>query len=213
MGARPDLLDEADQMADIAVEAEAAGGERHVARVVPVGDVDIVFGQHGAHGRAQQRGEMARQRRDQQDARLRLVDVLLEMQQRAERRHVGRFLPYRHLAIAHRDAGNAVGRAHMGQARTRDQLIGRGEVAEYRRPSRAVEPLAHRLDRNAGQCTHRPHNVGMGLIGLIKHSNPGGPGDRAGNLVLFMLQCEIIFWSTGRGDKRAAMPFCGTGKY
>ena len=48
--------------------------ERHVARVVPVGDVDVVVGQHRAHGVAQQRREVARHRRDDQHARLRRVE-------------------------------------------------------------------------------------------------------------------------------------------
>src|SRR2546430_3559633 len=49
------------------VEAEAAMQERHVARIVPVGDVDVVLGQHRADGGAQQRGEMPGQRRHQKD--------------------------------------------------------------------------------------------------------------------------------------------------
>ena len=43
---------------------------------------------------------MARQRRDQQNPRL-LFDVLLEMQQRAERRDVSDLLADLHLAVAH----------------------------------------------------------------------------------------------------------------
>ena len=152
MRARPHDLEEADQVADIFVEAEAAVLGRNVARIVPVGDVDVMFGEHGAHGGAQQRGEMAGQRRDQQHARLRLVDVLLEMQQRAERRHVGRFLGHRHLAVAHHDAVDAVRRPLMGEPGARDQLIGGGEIAERRRPRRAVEPLAHAPRRHSGQA-------------------------------------------------------------
>ena len=40
----PMHAEEVDQVLDVLVEAEAAGGERHVARVVPVGDVDVVVG-------------------------------------------------------------------------------------------------------------------------------------------------------------------------
>ena len=72
MGARPDRLEEADEVLDVLVEAEAAVLERHIARVVPVGDVDVVVGQHRAHGAAQQRREMARQRRHQEHAWLRV---------------------------------------------------------------------------------------------------------------------------------------------
>ena len=50
-------------------------GQRHVARIVPIGDVDIVVGQQRPHRVAQQGREMTGHRRDQQDARLRRVDV------------------------------------------------------------------------------------------------------------------------------------------
>ena len=58
--ARPDRLQETDQVRDIVVEAEPAVHERDVAHVVPIGDVDVVLRQHRARGRAQQCGEMAR---------------------------------------------------------------------------------------------------------------------------------------------------------
>ncbi len=60
------MLEPPDQIVDIIVEIERAFGERHVARVGPVGDVDVVTGQHPLHGPAQQRREMARHRRDDQ---------------------------------------------------------------------------------------------------------------------------------------------------
>ena len=105
MGALADHLDELDQMSDIFVEAEAAVRREGRRAVVPVGDVDVVLGQHGADGAAQQRREMARQRRDQQHARLLGVDVLLEMQERAERRDMRRLLAHLDLAVADGDAG------------------------------------------------------------------------------------------------------------
>ena len=100
-----------------------------VAHVVPVGDVDVVLGQHGPHGAAQQRREMAGQRRDQQHARLRGVDVLLEMQQRAERRDMRGLLAHRDLAVADRDLVDAERRPLVGEAGARDQFIGRGQIA------------------------------------------------------------------------------------
>ncbi len=61
VGARAHRLEELHQVGDVVVEPEAAGAHRHVAGVVPVGDVDVVIGQQGAHGAAQQRGEVARE--------------------------------------------------------------------------------------------------------------------------------------------------------
>jgi len=57
--ARPNRLQETDQVRDIIVEAEPAVYERDIAHVVPIGNIDVVLGQHGAHGAAQERREMA----------------------------------------------------------------------------------------------------------------------------------------------------------
>ena len=84
----PDRVEELDEVLDVLVEPEPAGRQRHVARVVPVGDVDVVVGEHRAHGVAQQRGEMAGHRRDEEHARLCGRDVLPEVQQGCERRRV-----------------------------------------------------------------------------------------------------------------------------
>ncbi len=42
-----------DQVLDIFVQAETPVGQRHVAGIVPVGDVDVLIGQHGTHRFAQ----------------------------------------------------------------------------------------------------------------------------------------------------------------
>ena len=51
-------LEEPDDVGDVVVEAEPSRGQRHVARIVPVGQVHVVLGEHGADGAAQERGEM-----------------------------------------------------------------------------------------------------------------------------------------------------------
>ena len=58
-----------DQIDEI-VEPEAAVAQRHVARIDPVGQIDVVVGQRGRDGAAQQGREMPRQRRDDQQLRL-----------------------------------------------------------------------------------------------------------------------------------------------
>ncbi len=58
MGALADRLQELHQVGDVVVEAEPAGAERHVAGIVPVGDVDVVVGEQRAHRAAQERAEM-----------------------------------------------------------------------------------------------------------------------------------------------------------
>ena len=86
------VADELLHVVDVVVQVELALGQRHHAGVLPVGDVDLVAFQHGAHGVAQQRGVMARQRRHDQHRRLhlqlfqrrRIVREALEAQQLAE---------------------------------------------------------------------------------------------------------------------------------
>ena len=78
--ARTQLLQEFDEVVDIVVKAEGTGLQAHVARIVPIGDVDVIIGQQRAYGIAQERREVARQRRHDEDARLLDVDVLLEAQ-------------------------------------------------------------------------------------------------------------------------------------
>ena len=80
--------------------AEGAGLDRDVAGVVPVGDVDVVVGQHRAGGVAKQRGEMARHRRDEQHRGWASLHVFPEVQQRAERRASDDLLVHRDLALA-----------------------------------------------------------------------------------------------------------------
>ena len=100
------VADELLHVADVVVQVEFALLQRHHAGVLPVGDVDLVVLEHGADGVAQQRGVVARQRRDDQHRRLaleagqrgRVIGEALEAAQFAERlvdfdalvdRHVG----------------------------------------------------------------------------------------------------------------------------
>jgi len=57
MSAGADRAQKVDEVLDEVVEAEGALRERHVARIMPIGDVDIMIGQHGVDGGAQQRRE------------------------------------------------------------------------------------------------------------------------------------------------------------
>ncbi len=66
----PQLVEKSDEVLGIFVEPEFALVERNVAGVMPVGNVNVVILQQGFDGAAQQRGEVAGHRRDQQHARL-----------------------------------------------------------------------------------------------------------------------------------------------
>ena len=82
----------------LAREAEAALAQWNVARVVPVGDVDVVFGQHGAHSATQQCRKVTGHGRDHQytGLRHRRRSLLAEMQERAEWRVRRDFFDDRH---------------------------------------------------------------------------------------------------------------------
>ena len=154
---------------------------------------------------------MARQRRDQQHARLLGVDVLLEMQQRAERRDMRGLLAHLDLAVADGDVGDAERRAVVGQARARDQLIGGGQIAHDAVAGHPDAGVAERAGRHARERSDRAHHVGMGLIGRVQHSKspavsqPPGTAEplprSAKRLVHLLLHCEII--SSGRVRRTA----------
>ena len=78
-----------DDVVDIVLEVEAAVGDRHHARIGPVGDVDFMRRQEGFHRAAQQRRVVAGHRRHDQHARGRLGQrpgqLTVEMQQAAKR--------------------------------------------------------------------------------------------------------------------------------
>ena len=93
--ARPDRLEEADDVLDIFVEAEGAVLDADVAAIVPIRDEDVVVGKQRPDGAAQQRREMAGQRRDEEHARFEPLNVLAEAQQRAKRRLQDAALPSR----------------------------------------------------------------------------------------------------------------------
>ena len=85
--ARPQPMMDGDQVVDVVVEVEGPSATGTMRASDPVGDVDVVVGEHGGDGAAQQRGVVAGHRRD--DEQLRLAGAvgqrLGEMQEPAER--------------------------------------------------------------------------------------------------------------------------------
>ena len=87
MGVGPEELQHLDQVIDIVVEIELAVGQRHLAGVAPVGDVDVGIGQQRLDRAAQQRRVVAGHRRHDEEARvlaMPLGQLALEMQQLTE---------------------------------------------------------------------------------------------------------------------------------
>src|SRR5262249_39133391 len=149
----------------------------------------------------------------QEHARLRRVHILLEVQKRPVRRGQRGVLVDRQLAVADGHAIDPEGGTGVGQPRTRNKLIGRGQVAQDGVVGDARQWLAERPQGGARPVANRNHDVGMGLVGLIEHCPPGGGARPAARqtsrsrsrekVVHFMLRCEII--SRGRtGDRSMA---------
>ena len=155
-------------MFGIFVETEFALIEWNVAGVVPVGDVDVVILQQGLHGAAQQRCEMAGHRRHQQQARLLRRILLLEMQQRAERRRVGDLLGHLQFPVADQHLVDAVRRAGIGQRGARDQLQRGGEPSEQP-VGAALRNEVEIFQRRCGPVPPWSRQVHVVLIGLIHH--------------------------------------------
>ncbi|MHC2576130.1 hypothetical protein ACVI1J_002156 [Bradyrhizobium diazoefficiens] len=168
MRARAELAEEVDEMISVVVEPEAALAARNVARIVPVGDVDVVVLEQRLHGAAQQRREMAGHRRHQQHARLLGHALLLEVQQRAERGCVGDLLGDGDLTVAYHDAVDAVGRAMVGEGGARDQLQRRRQPADDL-VRHALRHQIEELERRRGARAPRRRQVHLVLKGLIIH--------------------------------------------
>jgi len=106
-------------------------------------------------------------RRHHEHPRLRRCGVLLEMEERTERRRCGRLLADFHRAVADSDRADAEGRAGVGEAGARDQLIRGGQIACGR--ILGEQQRATGGDRHGRPSAHRHHDVGLRLIGEIQH--------------------------------------------
>ena len=175
MCALADRLEELDDIIDVVVEVEIAGGERHVARVVPVGDVDVVLGQHRAHRVAQQRREVARHRRHQQYLRLLRLAVLGKVQQGAEGPDPGLLLAHENAAVAHDDAVDGEFGPMMLQPALGEQLTDGGDAALRLGLGQAPPRPRHRTAIRCCDPLQRREGVGVALIELVQHCALSAP--------------------------------------
>ncbi len=159
VGLGPEHLEPVDEVLDVAVEVEVAVGEADVARVVPVGDPDVLLGEERLHRAAQQGGEVAGERRDEQHLgcgrQATTVGLLGEVQQRAERLHVGGFLAHRDVAAsdAHGVDDPNGGRSWVRPDATEQRVPG-FEVAQRAWSPRGTD-CNRATDRNLAEQTPR----------------------------------------------------------
>ena len=171
MGAGADILQELDHIIDIFVETEAPRFHRHVAGILPVGDIDVMVLQQRRYRAAQQGCEMPRHRRHHQHLGLGGLDVILhEMQQVAERQVEYDLLAHLDLGIAGLDTVNAIGGALVGHTRALEHVHQGEHAARHRPVGDRTDMVAHRqrhLRPEAGRGQHVFH----GLVTVVKHSH------------------------------------------
>lgn len=168
--------DELLHVVDVVVEVELAFGHGHEACVLPVGDVDLVVLQHGAHGVAQQRGVVARERRNDQHHGLalerledvRLVGEALEAAQFAEGLvELDRFLDHDVFAVDLHGLDVELGllvvlAQPIEQVVARGHALGHGQLA----PDGA---LAVELGDRLREVRERLHQGTLGFVELVEH--------------------------------------------
>jgi hypothetical protein len=122
MGARPQHLQKRDDVIDKVVEVEPAVLQTDVTGIVPVGNVDVMIGDQGLRRPAKQGRKMPRHRRYQENARLHRRHLLLEAQQRTERRAVNDRLAHGDTTICDLDRVDTKSGPTMTETRAGDKL-------------------------------------------------------------------------------------------
>ena len=115
MHAGAEHLQKGDDVIDEFVEAALTMPQAYVARVVPVGDIDIMVGEKGLRRATQQRRKMSRHRRHQEHSGLRRRYVFFKVQQSAERCAMNRRLAHRGEPAAYIDSLNSEGGPMVAQ--------------------------------------------------------------------------------------------------
>ena len=162
---------------DVVVQVEFAFLQRHEAGVLPVGDVDLVVLEHGAHRVAQQRGVVAGQRRNDQHGRLALeprqrggiVGEALEAAQLAER-----LVDFDPLVDGHRRSVDIDGSdAELGLLVVLPQAVHHVVAGRYPLGERVLAErrqwIAVQLGCRLGEVRERFHHGPLGFVDLVKH--------------------------------------------
>src|SRR4029079_81172 len=143
---------------------------------VPVGDPDVLLGEERLHRAAQQRGEVPGQRCDEQHLRsgreTTSLRFLGEVQERAERLHVGGFLA--HGDVAPPDAHGVDGPRWtlVGEADALEQPVPGREAAQWHRVGElraALAQLTETLQSNPRDTAERGPDVRLRLVRLVEH--------------------------------------------
>ena len=179
---RPQQANKTHHDIDEVVEIEPAIKERDIARIHPIGEVDVVVAQHGLDGAAQQGREVARQRGDDQHCRLVAAFFLAEVQQVAKRMRGHDLLGDADLCIIERDAadpeiGPVVRQAGVGQQLHRRRRASHERKILDQRPwlgQNAAQEFRHKTDWG--------EHIALCLIGVVKHISSSDTAPELANL-------------------------------
>ena len=179
MRVRPHVLEDLDDVVDVVVEVEAALGQRHHARIAPVGDVHLGMRQHRLHRAAQERGVVARHGRDDQElgviSRGRIGPgrrIALEMDEVAKRARPDSALAHDMLHAVEIDSlqpelGLGVAPCHaLEQFGSGRDLLGERRVGER------VGGVAPGQARGIGHGAKRRHRRVVHLVQEVVHAVP-----------------------------------------
>ena len=166
------VAEDVDHRVDIVVEIEPPLEQRHAARILPVGDVDLVIGKEGLDRAAQQRREVPRHGGNEQEARVgggaTRIDVALEVDEAAEG-----MLP-RHL-LADADGGAIDDRVRDAERRlavaaggTLEHLAGGQRIAADGRVRPRVQRVEEHPPRPRGHAG-RAQGRAAQLVPVIEH--------------------------------------------
>jgi hypothetical protein len=150
---------------DVVVQVELTVRHRHQARILPVGDVDLVVLEHGAHGVAQQRGVVARKRCHDQHGRLALepgqrggiIRETLEAAQLAERLVDFDTFVNGHVDPIHIDGADAELGFLVVLAQTVHQGVAGGDALGHGGLAEQAQRVAVELGGSLGQVRKRFH--------------------------------------------------------
>ena len=212
------VADEFLHVVDVVVEVEAAFGQRHLARVLPVGDVDLVVFQHGADGVTQQGGVVAGERgNDQYDRvaqhlfqRFGIVGIALETAQLAEGLvdldalmdgdwdaiHFYRFDLEAGLFIV------------LGQ--TVQQVVASGHAVGARGVAERKHGIGEHAGRRQGEFRERFHQRALCLVDLVKHGQPSGE-KCCGATILAVIMKYVLSDSIAVRCRCSNVTFCDSG--
>ena len=162
---------------DVVVKVKLALGQRHQAGAAPVGDVDLVVLEHGAHGVAQQGGVMAGQRGYDQHHGLgfelgqrgRVVRKTLETAQFAKRLVDFDTLMDGHANAVHIDRGDVKFWFFVALAQAIQQVVAGRNTLRERDLAQGRRRVAVQLRGGLGKVGKGLHQGALGFVYLVEH--------------------------------------------